>query len=169
MPQNQDPAPRRRPEPAVLARGKAFHRDVQAAYVAQLLGVRPEDAIERPIPGEGGTGGRADILLLVTTEPERMRFVIEIKSTEWEARPEDNRAQLFRRHLRQVHRYLDVLLEDIGVDTDSVVAALLYPHRPSAAVVEQLEAIALPVGVMVVFYDDMNWQAGDHPPGPHSE
>jgi hypothetical protein len=45
---------------------------------------------------------------------------------------------------------------------DSVVPALLYPQRPSDETVEQLEAIALPKGIMVVFFDDMDWRA-DHP------
>jgi hypothetical protein len=44
---------------------------------------------------------------------------------------------------------------DIGRTVDSVVPALLYPQRPSAETVE----IALAKGIMVVFYDDMDWRA----------
>jgi hypothetical protein len=43
--------------------------------------------------------------------------------------------------------------------SDSVVPALLYPQRPSAETVEQLEAIALPKGIVVVSYDNMEWRA----------
>jgi hypothetical protein len=83
--------------------------------------------------------------------------VVEIKSTDWNGRTEANRRQLFLRHLRQMHGYLDVLLEDIGDDVDAVSAAMLYPHRPSEPAAQQLEAIALPQGIMVIFYDDMDW------------
>jgi hypothetical protein len=146
-----------RHEPTVLARGKQFHREVQAAYVAGLLGVKSDDAVEQTIVRPGGGRGRADILLLVSGQPERMRFVVEIKSTEWEGRTEANRRRLFLRHVRQMNGYLDVLLEDIGDDVDTVIAAMLYPHRPSEPAAQQLEAIALPLGIMVVYYDDMDW------------
>lgn len=145
-------------EPTVLAAGKRFHREVQAAYVAELLGMQLSDAAERTIVRPGGKRQRADILLLVTDEPERMQFVVEIKSTIWQARTAAKQRALFLSHLRQMHGYLDVLLDNIGRDGDSVVPALLYPRRPSDMTVEQLEAIALPKGIMVVFYDDMDWR-----------
>ena len=148
---------RRTSEPSVLTRGKQFHSEVQAAYVAGLLGVTADNATEQTILHPSGSRGRADILLLVTSQPERTRFVVEIKSTDWNGRTEANRRQLFLRHLRQMHGYLDVLLEDIGDDVDAVSAAMLYPHRPSEPAAQQLEAIALPQGIMVIFYDDMDW------------
>ena len=146
-------------EPVVLARGKRFHRQVQHAYVAGLLGLSGGEAVERPIRRPDGTRQRADVLLLVSREPERQRFVVEIKSTDWAGRTPVTRRRLFLRHLRQMHAYLDVLLEDLGDEVDAVVAALLYPRRPSAAVVQELEAVALPKGIMIVFYDDMDWAA----------
>ena len=51
-----------------------------------------------------------------------------------------------------------MLVEDIGGDVDSVVRHSVLPRRPSDETVEQLEAIALPKGIMVVFYDDMDWR-----------
>ena len=144
-------------EPSVLAAGKRFHREVQLAYVAGLLGVELSDAVERTIVRLGGKRQRADILLLVATEPERMQFVVEIKSTIWQGRTAANQRTLLLRHLRQMHGYLDVLIDDLGRAVDSVVPTLLYPQRPSDEIVEQLEAIALPKGIMVVFYDDMDW------------
>lgn len=116
------------------------------------------EAITDRSESPGGKRQRADILLLVTDEPERMQFVVEIKSTIWQARTAAKQRALFLSHLRQMHGYLDVLLDNIGRDGDSVVPALLYPRRPSDMTVEQLEAIALPKGVMVVFYDDMDWR-----------
>jgi hypothetical protein len=95
-------------EPAVLASGKQFHKEVEEAYVAELLGVTPKEAIERTILGPNGTKTRADLLLLVSEEPERQRLVIEIKSTEWTGRSPKNRRALFLRHLHQIHKYLDV-------------------------------------------------------------
>jgi hypothetical protein len=146
-------------EPNVLAAGKRFHRDVQAAYVAGLLGVKPVGAVEQTILRPSGKRLRADILLIVATEPERTQFVVEIKSTIWEGRTVAKQRALLLRHLRQMHDYLDVLVDDIGRTVDSVVPALIYPQRPPAETVEQLEAIALPKGIMVVFYDDMDWRA----------
>lgn len=147
------------PEPSVLARGKRFHKQVQADYVAGLLGVTLGNATEQTIHRPDGTRERADILLLVAYEPERQQFVVEIKSTQWTGRAPANRRRLFLRHLRQLHGYLDVLLEDLGNDVDAVIAALLYPERPPEPVVEELEALALPQGIMVVFYDDMDWES----------
>ena len=145
-------------EPRVLVAGKRFHRDVQAAYVAGLVGVELSDAAERTFVRVSGKRGRADILLIVANEPERMHLVVEIKST-WERRTAARQRALLLRHLRQMHDYLDVLVDDIGRTVDSVVPALLYPQRPSDETVDQLEAIALPKGIMVVFYDDMDWRA----------
>ncbi|MGW5745402.1 hypothetical protein [Amycolatopsis sp. NPDC003861] len=138
------------PEPVVLAHGKRFHREVQASYIAGLLGVTLDNATEQIILRPNGTRQRADILLLVSWEPERQRFVVEIKSTKWDARSPKNRRQLFRRHLRQVHGYLDVLLEELGTDIDAVVAALLYPSRPAEPIAAELEELALSQGIMVV-------------------
>ena len=89
-------------EPSVLTAGKRFHREVQAAYVAGLLGVQLSDAAERTIVRPGGKRQRADILLLVTTEPERMQFVVEIKSTIWQGRTAAKQRALFLSHLRQM-------------------------------------------------------------------
>ena len=146
-------------EPSVLVAGKRFHRDVQAAYVAGLVGVELSDAAERTFVRVSGKRGRADILLIVANEPERMQFVVEIKSTIWERRTAARQRAILLRHLRQMQDYLDVFVDDIGRTVDSVVPALLYPQRPSDETVEQLEAIALPKGIMVVFYDDMDWRA----------
>jgi hypothetical protein len=126
--------------------------------VAGLLGINPSHAIERTILRPNGTKERADILLLVSEE--RQRLVVEIKSTEWAGRTPKNRRTLFLRHLRQIHGYLDILLEDLG-DVDAVIAAMLYPHRPSDDVVQALGALALPKGIMVVFYNDMEWDTAE--------
>jgi hypothetical protein len=134
----------------------------------------PAGMIVRP----DGSRQRADILLLVAEEPERQRFVVEIKSTDWSGRTEKNRRTLFVRHLRQMHGYLDILLDDLGQDIDAIIAVMLYPHRPPDDVVQELEALALPKGIMVLFYDDMDWASastqatGDREPEnaiPHDE
>ena len=124
-------------EPGVLAAGQRFHRDVQAAFVAGLLGLRPSDVIERTLVRPNGARERADILLLAPDDT-RKRVVVEIKSTTWQVRPEPRRSLLLR-HLRQMDGYLDLLLEDLGDTVDSVSAVLLYPERPA-------EEIALLLG-----------------------
>lgn len=145
-------------EPRLLAAGKRFHRDVQAAYVAGLLGVELADASEQTVDLADKRQGRADLLLLVAKEPERQLFIVEIKSTDWDSRLDHRRTPLFRRHLGQLQSYLDVVIEQIGEDFDAVVAALLYPRRPSTlGVAEQLEEMALSQGAMLIFYDEMDW------------
>lgn len=141
----------------MLAAGKRFHRDVQAAFVAGLLGLGPSDVIERTLLRPSGSRERADILLLAPDDA-RKRVIVEIKSTIWQMRTEPRRRPLLLRHLRQMDGYLDLLLGDLGNTVDSVSAALLYPERPTEEIVSQLEAIALPRGIMIVFYDDMEWQ-----------
>jgi hypothetical protein len=66
-------------EPNVLVAGKRFHRGVQAAYVAGLLGVEPARAVEQTIERHSGKRLRADILLIVATEPERTQFVAVLR------------------------------------------------------------------------------------------
>jgi hypothetical protein len=90
MPDDTLDARPRRLEPVALARGKDFHRQVQDAFVANLLAVDPKSPIERVIVHPAGRRDRADILLLVSKEPERQRPVIEIKSTEWEPKEPTN-------------------------------------------------------------------------------
>jgi hypothetical protein len=151
---------KKRPEPAVLARGKRFHRQVQAAYVAGQLGVELDHATEQTVHLSGNRRGRADILLLVSKEPERQLFVVEIKSTRWEGRPDQRSRALLRRHLAQLQDYLDVLVARIGGDVDAVVAALLYPLRPSDhQLAVRLENLALAEGIMLVWYADVDWAA----------
>jgi hypothetical protein len=99
---DDDPAAQRLPEPSVLAAGKRFHHEVQAAYVAGLLGVQLSEVREQTIVRPGGERQRADILLLVTTEPERMQFVVEIKSTIWQGRTETNWRRGYLVHFRRV-------------------------------------------------------------------
>jgi hypothetical protein len=147
------------PEPSVLIRGRRFHQEVQAAYVAGLLGVGPEGAIERTILRPSGRRERADLLHFVTGTAERQQVVIEIKSTNLEGRDPIRRRRLFRRHLAQLEGYLDVLLEDVGGSVESVVAIVLYRHRPDAVIATEFEEIAAARGIMVAYYDDMTWSA----------
>jgi hypothetical protein len=147
-----------KPEPAVLAAGKMFHDQVQGAYVAQLVGLEPKEVIEHTIIRPSGRRERADLLHFVTDSAERQLVVIEIKSTRWDHRESVNRRRLFRRYLLQMEGYLDILIERIGDTADSVVAAMLYPSRPTdEAVAAELDAVALSRGVMLVYYDDMDW------------
>jgi hypothetical protein len=144
-------------EPQVFVAGKRFHREVQAAFVAGLIGRKASDVIERTLIRPGGARERADILLLAPEDP-RMRVVVEIKSTLWHAGSAARRRRLLLRHLRQVDGYLDLLLEEVGDTVDTVSAALLYPARPTEDIVTELEEEALPRGIMILFYDDVDWR-----------
>jgi hypothetical protein len=126
--------------------------------VAGQLGIELGEASEQSIQLLGNRRGRADILLLVSKEPERQLFIVEIKSTEWAGRSEQRSRALLRRHLAQLQDYLDVLVGRIGEDIDAVVAALLYPLQPSdPQLAERLENIALAQGMMLVWYTDVDW------------
>jgi hypothetical protein len=150
-------SPATRHEPEVLRAGKHLHQQVQKAFVSGLLGVDPAETIEKTLVRPTGHRERLDICLLVPEE--RTLVVIEIKSTVWHSRAEKRQRALLRRHLAQMDGYLDLVLEQLGHGVDSVVAVLLYPKRPPEATVSDLEAIALPRGVMIGFYDDMNWRS----------
>jgi hypothetical protein len=146
-------------EPHVLASGKQFHHQVQLAFVAGLLGLVATDVVEQWVIRPSGVRERAD-LLFVAPDDVRTRVVIEIKSTIWHVRPAPRRRALLLRHLRQLDGYLDVLLEDLGSAFDSVVGVLLYRARPPDEIVAELEAVALPRGIMIALYDDMDWRSG---------
>jgi hypothetical protein len=70
-----------------------------------------------------------------------MQFVVEIKSTIWQGRTAAKQRALLLRHLRQMHDYLDVLVDDIG-RTRLGRPAQPYPQRTSDEL-EQLGAIRL--------------------------
>ena len=53
--------------------------------------------------------------------------------------------------------YLDLVLDQLGDDVTSVAAILLYPQRPSEETVSELEALALARGVIIGFYNEMDW------------
>lgn len=147
------------PEPAVLRAGKKFHSQVQRAFAAGLMGLTVSDISERTLLWPNGGRERADILLL-QPEHQENRIVMEIKSTVWrEDRPPQRQRALLLRHLRQLDGYLDLLLDDLGETVHSVSAVLLYPSRPSDKVVEELEAVASRRGVMIVFFDEMDWRS----------
>jgi hypothetical protein len=112
----------RRPQPEVLAAGNRFHRQVQAAFVAGLLGLDPSGVLEQTLPWTSGPRQRADILLLAP-DNQRSRIIVEIKSTSGGPAAAVRRRALLLRHLRQLDGYLDVLLEDLGTTVDGCVAA----------------------------------------------
>jgi hypothetical protein len=65
-----------------------------------------------------------------------------------------------RRHLRQLQAYLDTAIEDMEADQwESIVGALLYPHRPAKAeTLAIIEAVAGEQAVQITWYDDVDWQ-----------
>lgn len=159
------------PDTGPLRRGQRFHELVQRDFLADLLGAtaRPEHAITLT----NSRGGRIDLLVLPDGQ-ERNAVIVEIKSTDWDARPTHRVRRMIRDHIRQLQGYLDVYVEQIGtrsspsgasevaqVGWDSVSGVLLYPRRPTEPWRAQLiEELTQREALMVVWLNETNWSAG---------
>jgi hypothetical protein len=152
------PQPRSPTPPDRLRAGQAFHRTVQTAFVAGLVGAVAE--AERPIRLAHGRAGRIDLLVVTTTAAERIAVVIEVKSTDWDQLPLHRTRPNLRAHLRQLQKYLDTVIDAIGKPGgwDSAVGVLLYPRRPrSRHVMDMITRIVDEVALMVVWHDETAW------------
>ena len=139
-----------------LTAGQAFHKTVQSAFLAGLAGAGIQGT---PVAARPGGPGRVDLAVEVDGD-KPMLVIIEIKGTDWDAIPAGRVMRNLRRHLRQLQSYLDTALEDMDAGRwDSVVAALLYPARPSSAeLLAKIEVVAGEQAVQVTWYDDVNWR-----------
>jgi hypothetical protein len=138
-----------------LRAGQRFHRQVQEAFIAELLGATaaPERSW-RIVDGQG----RVDIAV-ATIEPERSSIVIEIKGTDWRRIPPPRVRRNVLRHLNQLQRYLDTAIDELeAAQWDSVAGALLYPSRPiEGESLHVIEDAAAEQAIMVVWYEDVDW------------
>ncbi len=143
-----------------LLRGQAFHDQVQAAFVAGLVG--QHGRAERRWWYDDGSYGQVD-LVTVLRRPERMQVVIEIKGTEWNHIKAARVRRHCQSHIRQLQRYLDTAVDDLEAGRfDSVAGALLYPARPREnARLELVEELAADQALMVVWYEDVDWRSGE--------
>lgn len=108
-----------------LREGTAFHRRIQTAFVARLVGATADP--ESPIPLSKTSSGRID-LLIAPVGAERMAVVVEVKNTDWDALLDGRLRPNFRRHVRQLQGYLDTIVGRIGESDgwDSAIGVLLY-------------------------------------------
>ncbi len=136
--------------------GIRFHRSVQADFLAGLAGA--DATPERTIRLMDNRYGRID-LLVVPAGPERLGLVVEIKNTDFDVFKPERVAPNARRHLGQLQRYLDRVVD--GIDSgewDSAAGTLLYPSRPqTAGRAEVVESIAARKSIMVVWRDECDW------------
>jgi len=156
------------PDTEQLRRGTRFHRQVQRAFLAELVGAeaRPEHSLTITEK----RAGRVD-LFVVPAGRDRHAVIVEIKSTDWDARPNHRVRPLILAHIRQLQTYLDVYVAKIAhlpgrADTDgplsggysSVSGTLLYPRRPSDQWrVELIDELAGRESLMVVWFDETDW------------
>ena len=139
-----------------LAAGQAFHRTVQSAFLAGLVGALGFP--ERQWRLLAGRRGRVDLAVEVDGA-ERMLVIIEIKGTDWDKIPAARLMRNLRRHLHQLQGYLDTAIEEMEAgDWTGIVGSLLYPARPaSSETLATIEAVAGEQAVMVTWYEDVDW------------
>lgn len=145
-----------------LGRGQRFHRDVQTAFLAGLVGAdaRPEHTLAL------STGRRrVDLLVVPVMGGEKAAVVVEIKNTDWDALRAERVRPNLRRHLRQLQEYLDPYVDQLGagdgVDRwDAVIGILLYPKPPTDGARQQLiEQLCLAEAITVAWYDEADWRS----------
>jgi hypothetical protein len=154
------PIPRRPRLPAAardrMQAGTQFHRTVQGDFLAGLAGAQafPEERIRLM----DNAHGRVD-LLIVPSGPERMGLVVEIKNTDFDVLKPHRVGPNARRHLNQLQRYLDRIVD--GIETgewDSASGVLLYPRKPRLpGRAAEVEAIAGRKTLTVVWRDECHW------------
>ena len=138
-----------------LRAGRAFHLQVQEAFVAELVGATAEPERYWRL---GVGSGRVDIAI-VTLDPERSSIVIEIKGTDWDKIAPHRARRNALRHLNQLQRYLDTAIDELESNQwDSVAGVLLYPRRPTdEGSLGIIEDTAAEQAIMVVWYEDVDW------------
>ncbi|MBN1346882.1 MAG: hypothetical protein JXQ73_29590 [Phycisphaerae bacterium] len=116
-------------EPERLREGKAFHKKVQADWVAEAEGdVRTEMTVRK----EGGRGGRLDVF--VSQEGSEVRGIVEIKHSDWDKMTPQAVRRNVRRQARQIWRYVES-----QSTLDGICPGIIFPKRPSDR--ERLELI----------------------------
>ena len=142
-------------EPDPLRIGKAFGRLVASDYPKGMAqgSAQPEATVTVPT----GRRGRIDLLLETDDGGRPLLVIVEVKSTDWDARAPHRVAPNLARHARQVWRYLDALLPRLDTgELAGVQAALVYPRRPShPGRAEAIEQAVERQGITVLFYEEL--------------
>jgi hypothetical protein len=134
-------------EPLALRRGKAFHRQVQAEWLAETKDGKP--CPERTIKRLNGRRGRVDLLI---EELGGFVSVIEIKATDWDRMAERNIKRNVRRQIRQLWGYIDAELEIYGMQ---VCPGIIFPTLPSESHrLAMIESMFNDEGIQVVWQNE---------------
>ncbi len=152
-------------EPDPLRIGKAFGKLVATEYPTGMAEGTAQP--EMRIAVAGGRSGRIDLLLEVEDKGRPLLVVVEVKSTDWDARAAHRVLPNLARHARQVWRYLDAFMPrlDRG-ELSGLQAALVYPRRPSKpGRAEMVEDALDSHGIAVLFYDELEDATKDEPGG----
>ena len=138
---------RKRLEPAVLRRGKRFHKLIQAEWLATAEGsLHPERTVDQT----DGRRGRVDIL--VDEIGDDLLSVVEVKSTDWDNVRDANVRRNVRRQIRQVWRYVD---SQLAMRNMSVCAGVIFPRLPrDPARTELVESMFEEEGIQVVWHNE---------------
>ncbi len=148
-------------EPDPLRIGKAFGALVATQYPRGMAAgtAQPEEKVTLA----SGRAGRIDLLLAVEDNGRPLLVVVEVKSTDWDARAPHRMLPNLARHARQVWRYLDALMPRVEAgELSGLQAALVYPHRPSQpGRAELVERVLERHGISVLFYDELEDPTND--------
>ena len=134
-------------EPSVLARGKRFHRAIQAEWLASAKDGRPIP--ERSIARLNGHNGRMDILV---EELGDFVSIVEIKSTDWDMIRADRVNSYVRRQIRQIWSYVEVFTDRVMTSVCPGVIFPSLPHRPGLAAM--VERLFNEEGIQVAWHDE---------------
>lgn len=128
-----------------VERGKAYHFELQEDFKATSEGVVTAERVCRLLSGKIG---RIDIHVQVDDE---MVAVVEFKKTDWDRMAPHRVRPNVRRHIRQVWRYIEALLEE-GME---VCPSLVYSTPPTNAKHRELiETLCADECLTVVFADE---------------
>jgi hypothetical protein len=146
-------------EPDPLRIGKAFGRLVAAEYPKGMAQGNAQP--EAPVTVGRGRRGRIDLLLETQDGGRPLLVVVEVKSTDWDARPPHRIQPNLARHARQVWRYLDALMPHLDTgELAGVQAALVYPRRPSdPGRAQDIEQALERQGISMLFYEELDSQS----------
>lgn len=132
-------------EPRSLREGKAFHRKVQAEWVADAEGdVRTEMTVKK----EGGKTGRLDVF--VSSDDSEVRAIVEIKHSDWDKMTPQAVRRNVKRQARQIWRYIE-----LQPTIDGICPGVVFPRRPSDPKrLELIEQLFEEEGIPVVWEDE---------------
>ena len=104
-------------------RGKEFEELLEREWEKSQDGVVQREISIELDTGKKGRKGRIDILI----EDEEMALVLEVKSTDWDKVKRSRLREYALRHIRQLYRYVDAVIEKTG---KAVCPGITYPEKP---------------------------------------